>query len=757
MISEVNIGGDVFGCNNKNGSPQQDVWVDVYKTAHTEKDLYTYLEIDRTYAIADVYGGGKKAVYAPDENPAKKLHTYIHNCDNTVGFVYGGCDAADAQGTEVIVDGGRFNFIFGGGNGQTGFANITGNVDLYIYGGRVGWYFVGCNLHGEIGGEGYVHLGCPPGHEPHCLDLEVENYYFGANEALTVGGLEHVIECENASDMVFKKVFAGSRLAVIYGDVKLTVRGGTIQNLFGGSEGSATVSADIKKFPDNDAGINNLPEDHRQMVREYLATHPHDYGKGGNITLILEGGTIQNIFGGNDIKGDIQGNINIIVNDRNLSCPLDIDYIYGGNNQSIYEPQNIIIGGVSQKPITPIVEVVNGTVNYDVFGGSLGGDATIMNAGKITCNPKVIIGDGTPNSTNQAHVGHIVGDVYYGEVFGGGSSGEVVGNTKVILQGKATIDNNVYGGAQHAHVTGNTNVILTPKMHTLTITQPVSGGTIAVYNSVGVQVHSGDSVPEDAYLRLVATPTAATPPTSGNASDPGTGYVFNQWSCSGAGSIIDHPSWANSTFTMGTANATLTASFTEVSARQLSMELDHAGDGSLMVDGTAYEDPVWVAENSSIRVQAIPAPTTADGGYVFNHWAIAEGTGEGASISSYRSATTDFNMGTANATLRAYFDHLLAHTLTIASSGLTGSASATFTVDGTTYSSPVYVAESTSVTVRVTPPEGYVFTGWSITGTGANIDNLTSPVTHCTMGTGNAILTATFTASSGRTDNNVNE
>ena len=208
---------------------------------------------------------------------------------------------------------------------------------------------------------------------------------------------------------------------------------------------------------------------------------------------------------------------------------------------------------------------------------------------------------------------------------------------------------------------------------------------------------------------------------------------------------------------MGTADAELTASFTPVLARQLTMALDHAGDGSLMVDGHAYSSPVWVAENSSIRVQAIPSPTTIDGGYVFKRWKIDDGTGAGACVSDTAFATTDFNMGTANATLRAYFDHLLAHTLTIASSGLTGSASATFTVDGTTYSSPVYVAESTSVTVRVTPPEGYVFTGWSITGTGANIDNLTSPVTHCTMGTGEAILTATFTASSGRTNNNVNE
>ena len=78
-------------------------------------------------------------------------------------------------------------------------------------------------------------------------------------------------------------------------------------------------------------------------------------------------------------------------------------------------------------------------------------------------------------------------------------------------------------------------------MHKLTITQPASGGTIAVYTSIGVQVNDGDYVPEDAYLRLVATPTAAT--SAG-------GYIFNQWSYSGAGSIIDHLSWANSTFTM---------------------------------------------------------------------------------------------------------------------------------------------------------------------------------------------------------------
>ena len=46
------------------------------------------------------------------------------------------------------------------------------------------------------------------------------------------------------------------------------------------------------------------------------------------------------------------------------------------------------------------------------------------------------------------------------DLFGGGSAGNLEGNTKVILQGNATIEGNVYGGCKQSDVTGSTEVIL---------------------------------------------------------------------------------------------------------------------------------------------------------------------------------------------------------------------------------------------------------------------------------------------------------
>ena len=585
-VVHVNIGGgtaaqplgkaylkgcNVFGCNNTNGSPQKDVYVDVYQTAHDLSgiDSVTFETPHEyewyNYGIRDVYGGGNKAHYKPTGNSPlyeKKVHNTIHYCENTVEYVYGGGNAADTDGTVVTVDGGRFKYIFGGGNGQHATANILGGgVDISIFTGRVGWYFYGCNLHGEVGGTTNETYGCDnlsPGDCP-CTDtLIVENYYFGANEALTVNGLNHTINCGDKMD--FKNVYAGSRLAVVYGDIKLTVRGGNIQNLFGGNEGSDQVKADVRRYPVSYADIANHPHDFQPALYEFFDNNAHDdlYGKGGNIQLVLEGGKLGNVYGGNSTWGNVEGDITVIVDStQDDPCKLDIDYLYGGNRLANYTPDTLTDGTVVLTDrVSPKVYLKNGHVNYDVFGGSRGGTPVVAGVdGYVVSNPLVVVGD-PEHETNKFRVGR--------DIHGGGSMASMRGNTLVALQGKATIGGDVYGGAKVGDVEGSTDVRIAPTTpvpvpetptpaYVLTIIQPEEGGTIAVYydSEHTRPVSSGTAIVQNTDLYIVATAA--------------TGYTFDRWHTIPTNPTqggVQVPGNATTTLIMCPHNTTLTATFT---------------------------------------------------------------------------------------------------------------------------------------------------------------------------------------------------
>ena len=154
--------------------------------------------------------------------------------------------------------------------------------------------------------------------------------------------------------------------------------------------------------------------------------------------------------------------------------------------------------------ISPVVNVINGTVRQNVFGGGKGyqnlrpvlkprtqaewtsaGHAEYftsqaayddslatynaylnsVNAAQVMGNPVVTIGaidrEVTTGVNPNARVGYVdgSGNVTPGNVYGGGNAAPVVGNTKVVIQGNRTdIMGSVYGGGNAAKVTGNTTV-----------------------------------------------------------------------------------------------------------------------------------------------------------------------------------------------------------------------------------------------------------------------------------------------------------
>lgn len=445
------VDSNIFGCNNVKGSPQNNVFVNIYQTAHTDKDTWNYTEADATYAIDTLFGGGNHASYVP-ATAGCKITTTIDSCFNTINHVFGGGNAADlgvvsGTYTNVITDirihGGRFDYVFGGGNGYspTGNhthpdqpyynpgANIYGGIDLTITGGNIGQFFGGSNQAGDVFGTPNIAAAS----NDNCGDLNIENFFCGGN--YTDVHTDVITKFECSEGMTVKNLYGGCNLANIEGCVELTIEGGTYRNVFGGSKGLAPT-------PTNPDGI--CPE------------------ITGHVKLVLKGGSMGDVFGGCDQNGQINGDIIIEVDDaKSTQCPLHIGNIYGGGNQTAYKPTdpnatsprvNIINGTVGG---TFVVDITNTPVQFDgnVFGGG--------NEGKVTSNPQVTIGDKTNTSTHEANI--------LGNVYGGGNAADVTGNTNVILQGKANIGKfndqgelkgggSVYGGGKLADVNGKTNV-----------------------------------------------------------------------------------------------------------------------------------------------------------------------------------------------------------------------------------------------------------------------------------------------------------
>lgn len=726
---------NVFGCNNQNGSPQDEVYVNVYQTAHITG---TNTVDDRDFAILQVYGGGNVADYAPEGgnvDSERKTHVYIHGCENTVKFVYGGGNAADAVGVVTLVGGGHFHEIFGGGNGAFGEANIgNGGIGLNVMAGRISFLYAGSNKNGNCTGPNYEATPLPNFID--CGDLIVESFFFGDNEAEHYGDIVHTIECANAEDYHYSKLYGGSRWAIVYGDIKLTVCGGVIEQLFGGSMGYAInqTPAHVRRFPTYAEIAADNAGKYSQALKTYMGYDPENSstfktelaGLGGNIELIITGGTIGEAIGGCDELGNVEGKITVIIDDaEDPLCPLKIGDIYGASNLTYYEPWDDNANEIYYNPSGSHAEDAISTPHVVVV--------------KVKTNPTGVEYDFNGNG----HIG--ASEKFEGNVFGGANMGDITSNPIVIVGDgttgetvtPVTIGGNVYGGGDEGNVKGSPNVVIVPPTHKLEFSNAPTGGTVTVSYPRGVSPAATDAVVttnaqigEGIALRVVATPNAAT--FEG-------GYVFNQWTVTGTGASVGSKTSASTLFTMGTADATLEASFTHKSAHTLTLESNPNDAGTYTVNGVSYSAPVWLAETASVTIVATP-----DNEYAFDHWEVTNG-----SVSNTQSATTTFTMGTTgNATLTAHYKTAYKLTLIADEAGW-----GTFKVNGADYTAPVWLAEGTIATVVAIPKpaiaegNGYLFHDWAITpsGTGATLSNTSSASITFKMGTGNVTLTATFT------------
>ena len=410
---------DVYGCNNQNGSPQDLVYVDVYQTAHIDDNVQSNYD-SPYYAIHQVFGGGNQSDF-DTINVRKKDIVYIHGCENTIWRLFGGGNAADVFGVNLTIDGGRFDEVFGGGNGELGpayAANIaSAGITIRVGGGRINSLYNGSNQNGDVNGP--IDMATFEG----CNDGVVIDHFMGSNHTEIVGDITENIPC--GSDMKFVNLYCGSNVAQIYGSVNLTIGGGIFENVFGGSKGRK--------------GHPTLP-DYASNIQDNPATTNITEG---HVTLMITGGIIGNLYGACDLNGNVTGRITLTIQENADNCGLFIGNIYGGGRYTDYTPVNINNGNSEYPGYSPIIKVLKATV------GGISQDLPVI---------PVVDENGQP-----------VHKKYEGNVFGGGHRADVVGHPIVIIGDKdnpdseVIIEGDVFGGGEEGDVIGNPKIMIAPQ------------------------------------------------------------------------------------------------------------------------------------------------------------------------------------------------------------------------------------------------------------------------------------------------------
>ena len=420
------VKGNIFGCNNVNGSPKGTVTVHVFKTqGYNDQHTKSSSKNNTTYDVAAVYGGGNMAMYEPVDLTNGKAEVIIDGCDLTsIEFVYGGSNAASVPATHVIINSCyEIGSVFGGGNGFDALSNGTPNPGadvgykasvpygsgkslVELIGGTIHYAFGGSNTKGNVCISSTVTLSEKDPSDPDYCQLILEEVYGAGNKAEQDGSAEILLGCTPG-----------------------------IAEIYGGSR-----EADINR----------------------------------DIVLTITSGTFDRVFGGNNLGGTISGTIT--VNIEETGChPIIIGQLYGGGNQAAYtapwEDDNDHTLG---RKHGPTLNIKSFTSIGEVYGGGYGESAVVT--GDTYININECIGD---HSTEMGAIGTI---------FGGGNAAKVVGDTHVNIGTLnsdhvqyesieddpstndkderlrpfvgAKITGNVYGGGNNADVTGHTNVTI---------------------------------------------------------------------------------------------------------------------------------------------------------------------------------------------------------------------------------------------------------------------------------------------------------
>ena len=534
-LSTTDGAGQIFGCNNLNGTPKGHVKVWVKRTVDSDKSSAEAQAKTRdertTYDVAAVYGGGNQADYVPTkatgtdtEKEEAFAEVLIEGCDLTsIGYVYGGGNAAAVPATEVTVKGTYIiDYVFGGGNGagednlgaNVGYKSFssttptaeektnkqygTGRAVTKLVGGKIHVVYGGSNTRGNVRGGTSVSMpqstGTTGTGEAGCAEIDVREIYGAGQNAEQDGGVQMILGCIKGEDNI---VYGGAKDANVKGGVDLVITSGKFKQVFGGNDTSGTIQGPIKLT------IEETNCDPVEIKELYL--------------------------GGKDAAYSVYGY-------KTVGDKLEI------RNKTEYDALSADQRTELRLPYAdPILNVVSCTKIGRIFGGGLGSTAVMY--GSPTVNLNMVPGayatrvdsDGNGTADNNANALGVIGRSYsftqgettetrVGGIYGGGSEADVYGSPTINIGTKPTtllenvvddsstedvdekrpnvqgvhIESNIYGGGLSASVYGSTNINIGTKNYDTTgyegvmITGNVFGGgqgeSTKVTGSVAVKI-----------------------------------------------------------------------------------------------------------------------------------------------------------------------------------------------------------------------------------------------------------------------------
>lgn len=496
--------GDIFGCNNTNASPQQDVTVHIYATQNAEKTQIantngetpvTDAKVKGVYDVHAVYGGGNLAAYKPITLPAPAVdddgkdtkfstNVIIDGCDKTsIRTVYGGGNAASTPATSLTVNGTyEIEEVFGGGNGKD---QITiDDVTMDNPGANVGFY-----------------------------DYSKVEADFPTKE-------------DRQENEFTSKYIYGS------GKASVNIFGGTVHRVFGGSNTKGNVRQTAVTMLDENSGCDFCVDEAYGGGKEapmdaeaklHMACIPGlsaAYGGAeaadiqGNVTLNITNGTFDRVFGGNNKSGTISGSLT--VNIEEVGCkPIIIGELYGGGNlagYSVYGYDNDdkpIESGTTPLYNDPQVNVKSFTSIGDIYGGGYGESAVMV--GNPTANVSVAEGDWKDyvgDSNRYEEEGYMYNATgYKGETL---TITDDNGTHDVVVpshaKGKIGAINNVFGGGNAAKVIGNTNVNI-GTLSKVTVRSYVEKAVDVGASVEGLYTRTGEGTVADPYKYIEKGPS----------------------------------------------------------------------------------------------------------------------------------------------------------------------------------------------------------------------------------------------------------
>ena len=406
-IEQVTIGGTqyptstsgrVFGCNNHNGTPTGNVEVHVYSTRQIDKDnkiIAGHGSSDRKYSyeIQSVYGGGNQADYIPASG--KKSRVIIEGCsDTSIEKVYGGGNSAVVPETDVTIYGAYdIGYAFGGGNGDKPIKKADGN-----------WYE----------NEGAIVIGL------------ASITCHGGKIGQVFGGGDAKGSCGNTNAVTAELDSSHPKHCSLH-----------ITRLYGAGNKGDVASVNIVLAACSGNAI------------DYVHGGSYNAHVTGDVHLTITSGILKNVYGGNDARGGIGGNIIVDIEETNGCNPIIIQNLVGGGNEAPYPGTHTVEGEevayTTRGNIT--VNVKSATRIDNIFGGSFMAEAnadTEVNINMIKGNkagetvtipkefsyiPNITYIEDVDDKTIRCQIKDSIGTI--GNVFGGGNQGLVKGNTAV--------------------------------------------------------------------------------------------------------------------------------------------------------------------------------------------------------------------------------------------------------------------------------------------------------------------------------------